>query len=105
MKILKNAGVVLMVALLVSSCKNEVQPEVKTVDVAVAQKDVAQALNPNATYAKVEFSIDGKCCLRKFNNESIKRAIKEVKRTTNLKLFVVYILLKREKEIKEKSIK
>jgi Cu+-exporting ATPase len=62
MKILKNAGVVLMVALLVSSCKNEVQPEVKTVDVAVAQKDVAQALDPNATYAKVEFSIDGMTC-------------------------------------------
>lgn len=49
-------------AIVFSSCKNESQPEVKTVDVEVGDKDVAQHLDPNATYAKVEFGIDGMTC-------------------------------------------
>jgi Cu+-exporting ATPase len=52
-----------VIALVFTSCKNEPQqPEIKTVDVEVTKKDVAQALDPNATYAKVEFSIDGMTC-------------------------------------------
>ena len=62
MKILKNLVLVSCFALMISSCKNETQPEVKTVDVEVAEKDVTQTLDPNATYAKVEFSIDGMTC-------------------------------------------
>lgn len=49
-------------ALAFTSCKNEVKPEVKTVDTEVTNKDVSQTLDPNATYAKVEFSIDGMTC-------------------------------------------
>ncbi|EDP72659.1 hypothetical protein FBALC1_16197 [Flavobacteriales bacterium ALC-1] len=62
MKILKNICAVLILALVISSCKNETQPEVKTVDVEVSKKDVAITLDPNATYAKVEFGIDGMTC-------------------------------------------
>jgi len=50
-------------ALAIVSCKNNTaQPEVKTVEVGVTEKDVAPTLDPNATYAKVEFSIDGMTC-------------------------------------------
>ncbi|MBC3845918.1 heavy-metal-associated domain-containing protein [Winogradskyella echinorum] len=62
MKTLKNICIVLTLALVISSCKNESQPEVKTVDVEVSKKDVAYTLDPNATYAKVEFGIDGMTC-------------------------------------------
>ncbi|WP_299121704.1 heavy metal-associated domain-containing protein [uncultured Winogradskyella sp.] len=62
MKTLKNICIVSILALVISSCKNETQPEVKTVDVEVSKKDVAQNLDPNATYAKVEFGIDGMTC-------------------------------------------
>ncbi|WP_400075469.1 cation transporter [Winogradskyella sp. R77965] len=62
MKTLKNIFIVSVLSLIISSCKNETQPEVKTVDVEVSKKDVAQNLDPNATYAKVEFGIDGMTC-------------------------------------------
>jgi Cu+-exporting ATPase len=62
MNTFKNICIVAIMALVFSSCKNEQQPEVKTVDVEVTKKDVAQNLDPNATYAKVEFSIDGMTC-------------------------------------------
>jgi Cu+-exporting ATPase len=62
METLKNICIALILALVISSCKNEAQPEVKTVDVEVSKKDVAQNLDPNATYAKVEFGIDGMTC-------------------------------------------
>ena len=62
MKTLKNICIVVIMALVFASCKNEAQPEVKTVDIEVSKKDVAQTLDPNATYAKVEFGIDGMTC-------------------------------------------
>jgi len=62
MNTFKNICIVAILALVISACKNEVQPEVKTVDVEVTKKDIAEALDPNATYAKVEFSIDGMTC-------------------------------------------
>lgn len=62
MKTLKNLFIFSIFALVISSCKNDRQPEVKTVDVAVSEKDIAQTLDPNATYAKVEFGIDGMTC-------------------------------------------
>ncbi|WP_179009282.1 cation transporter [Winogradskyella forsetii] len=62
MKTLKTLSIVAMIALAFTSCKNETAPEVKTVDVEVSKKDVAQTLDPNATYAKVEFGIDGMTC-------------------------------------------
>ena len=62
MKTLKSLCIVAIIALVFTSCKNETDPEVKTVDVEVTKKDVAESLDPNATYAKVEFSIDGMTC-------------------------------------------
>ena len=53
MKTFKSICIVAIMALVFTSCKNETQPEVKTVDVDVTKKDVAQALDPNATYTKV----------------------------------------------------
>ncbi|WP_179318608.1 cation transporter [Winogradskyella helgolandensis] len=62
MKTLKTISMVAIMALVFTSCKNESQPEVKTVDVEVTKKDVTTTLDPNATYAKVEFGIDGMTC-------------------------------------------
>ncbi|WP_296385887.1 heavy metal-associated domain-containing protein [Winogradskyella sp.] len=62
MKTLKSLCIVAIMALVFTSCKNEKQPEVKTVDVEVTKKEVSKTLDPNASYAKVEFSIDGMTC-------------------------------------------
>ena len=61
MKTLKNILTVLVLALAIVSCKNEAQPEVKTVEVET-KKDVKAELDPNATYAKAEFTIKGMTC-------------------------------------------
>lgn len=53
---------ILILALIVSfafSCKNENKPEVKTVEV---ETEAVKELDPNATYAKAEFTIDGMTC-------------------------------------------
>lgn len=44
------------------SCKNNKQPEVKTVAVEYTEEKTENTLDPNATYAKVEFGIDGMTC-------------------------------------------
>jgi Cu+-exporting ATPase len=61
MKALKNILALVMVVFLVVSCKNETQPEVKTIDTQVAAK-TEKVLNPDATYIKSEFTIDGMTC-------------------------------------------
>ncbi|MBT8259362.1 MAG: cation transporter [Bacteroidia bacterium] len=60
MKTLKNLLVLLIVTTVVFSCKNEAEPEVKTVAVETAEK--VKELDPNATYAKAEFTIEGMTC-------------------------------------------
>ncbi|GAB5564845.1 MAG: hypothetical protein Wins2KO_19080 [Winogradskyella sp.] len=62
MKLLKGIIAIAIVGLVFTSCKNDAQPEVKTVDVEVNKEDVASSLDPNATYAKVEFGIEGMTC-------------------------------------------
>jgi len=62
MKTVKNLSLIAVIALIIVSCKNDKQPEVKTVDVEITENDVAQNVNLNATYAKVEFGIDGMTC-------------------------------------------
>ena len=57
MKTIKNILSLVLIATLIFSCKNEVKPEVKTVEV-----NSAKELDPNATYAKAEFTIDGMTC-------------------------------------------
>ena len=49
-----------MTSLFVVACKNETQPEVKTVETGVTEK--THTLDPNAHYAKAEFGIDGMTC-------------------------------------------
>lgn len=49
----------LLIFTLLSSCKNEVQPEIKTVDV---ETESLKKLDPNAKYAKAEFTIEGMTC-------------------------------------------
>ncbi len=48
-----------IMVLLTVSCKNETKPEVKTVEVAA---EASKTIDPNATYAKAEFTIDGMTC-------------------------------------------
>ena len=60
MKTFKNLCLIALTAMFVVSCKNETQPEVKTVETEVNPK-LAQ-LDPNAHYAKAEFGIDGMTC-------------------------------------------
>ena len=61
MKTLKNIFTIVLFAFLVVACKNENQPEVKIVDTEVAAKS-EKVLNPDATYVKSEFTIDGMTC-------------------------------------------
>jgi Cu+-exporting ATPase len=51
---------VVTVLFVIVSCKNNVQPEVKTVETSISKTD--KKLNPNATYAKAEFTIKGMTC-------------------------------------------
>lgn len=46
---------------LVLSCKNEAKPEVKTIEVETTSNDIKK-IDPNATYAKAEFTISGMTC-------------------------------------------
>ncbi|WP_179352861.1 cation transporter [Winogradskyella vidalii] len=63
MNTLKTLSIVAIMVLAFTACKNETQPEVKTVGMEVAEStDVSKTLDPNATYAKVEFGIDGMTC-------------------------------------------
>lgn len=59
MKTIKNILVFALLATLVMNCKNEVKPQIKTVEVGT---DAEKILDPNATYAKAEFTIDGMTC-------------------------------------------
>ena len=62
MRNFKNIIVASALLLALTSCKDKAEPEVKTVDVEVDAKEVAKTLDPNATYAKVEFGIEGMTC-------------------------------------------
>ena len=61
MKTLQNIMMITLVALFAMNCKNDVKPEVKTIEVETASEDI-QELDPNTTYAKAEFTIDGMTC-------------------------------------------
>lgn len=59
MKTIKNILLVALITTVSFSCKNEVKPEVKTIEV---ETEAVNELDPNATYAKAEFTIDGMTC-------------------------------------------
>ncbi len=61
MKIFKNTLIIAVAFLFLVACKNDKQPEVKTVETEV-NKDVVKKLDANATYAKAEFTIEGMTC-------------------------------------------
>lgn len=60
MKTLKNIALIALTTLSVVACKDESQPEVKTVE--TEELAVANTLDPNATYVKAEFGIEGMTC-------------------------------------------
>ena len=57
---LKQILFVACIVTLAMGCKDNASPEVKTVDTASA--DMTLAFDPNATYAKAEFGIEGMTC-------------------------------------------
>ncbi|WP_248724836.1 heavy-metal-associated domain-containing protein [Seonamhaeicola sp. ML3] len=59
MKPFKCILAVALITLFTVSCKNEAKPEVKTVETA---SDSASEIDPNANYAKAEFTIEGMTC-------------------------------------------
>ena len=59
MKMIKNILMLAVVTIFAFSCKNEAKAEVKTVEHA---NDAVAQLDPNATYAKAEFTIEGMTC-------------------------------------------
>ncbi|WP_406685566.1 cation transporter [Seonamhaeicola sp. MEBiC1930] len=59
MKIIKHIFTLLLITTIGFSCKNEVKPEVKTVEIAT---ESSKTIDPNATFAKAEFTIDGMTC-------------------------------------------
>jgi Cu+-exporting ATPase len=59
MKTIKHILVLAVIATFAFSCKNKTTPEVKTVEV---ETETVKELDPNATYAKAEFTIDGMTC-------------------------------------------
>ena len=60
MKSLKNIIGLLLLTVFITACKNETTPEVVTVEVETASEEVT--LDPNVTYAKAEFTIEGMTC-------------------------------------------
>ena len=56
---LKNLLFVACILTLTTACKNDEVPEVKTVDTSA---NMTHVVDPNATYAKAEFEIDGMTC-------------------------------------------
>ncbi|RKE98715.1 heavy-metal-associated domain-containing protein [Ichthyenterobacterium magnum] len=59
MKTFKNILVVVLITLTTIACKDNTQPEVKTIE---TEASTAKTLDPNAKYAKAEFGIDGMTC-------------------------------------------
>lgn len=57
---IKNILMLAIVAIVAFSCKNDAKAEVKTVEHAVSE--AVAKLDPNATYAKAEFTIEGMTC-------------------------------------------
>ncbi|WP_425076296.1 heavy-metal-associated domain-containing protein [Psychroserpens sp. S379A] len=65
MNTLKNILVIALISVSAMACKNEAKPEVMTVETEVASEvntNQAKQLDPNATYAKAEFGIEGMTC-------------------------------------------
>lgn len=62
MRALQNILAIVLITTILAACKNDAKPEVKTIEVTTTQKTVKKELDPNAIYAKAEFTIDGMTC-------------------------------------------
>lgn len=62
MKTLNTLVLLTSLAVFSVSCKDNQQPEIKTVDIEHAPMANKQQLDPNANYAKAEFGIEGMTC-------------------------------------------
>lgn len=60
MKTLKNMLAIALVVAFTVACKNDAKPEVKTVETEV--ETAKKELDPNAEYAKAEFTVEGMTC-------------------------------------------
>ena len=57
MKTLRNILALTMMVAFIMACKNDAKPEVKTVETETTE---VKELNPDATYAKAEFTVEGR---------------------------------------------
>jgi len=63
MKTLQNILAITIISISMIACKSETTPEIKTVETtSEINTNAAKKLDPNATYAKAEFGIDGMAC-------------------------------------------
>jgi Cu+-exporting ATPase len=63
MKTLQNIAAIALISVSMIACKSEKEPEVKTIETATEiNTNAAKKLDPNATYAKAEFGIEGMTC-------------------------------------------
>jgi len=62
MKIFKTVVLLTTLGLFAVACNNNVKPEVKTVDMEQTETTSEKQLDPNETYAKAEFGIEGMTC-------------------------------------------
>jgi mercuric ion binding protein len=63
MKTLRNILAIAFISVSMIACKGEKDPEVKTVETTTEiNTNAAKKLDPNATYAKAEFGIEGMTC-------------------------------------------
>ncbi len=63
MKTLRNIVAVALVTVSIIACKSDKEPEVKTIETtSEINTNAAKKLDPNATYAKAEFGIEGMTC-------------------------------------------
>ncbi len=56
---IKHIVSIMLLILVVVSCKNDAKPEIKTLH---TESKTKKELDPNATYAKAEFTIEGMTC-------------------------------------------
>ena len=63
MKTLRNILAIALISVSIVACKSETSPEVKTVETKTeVNTNAAKTFDPNATYAKAEFGIEGMTC-------------------------------------------
>lgn len=60
MKTFKMSLGIVLLSLMIISCKNEVQPEIKTVE--AEETSIVKEMDENAVIAKAEFNIEGMSC-------------------------------------------